>query len=64
MNSVKQTTQKPVQERNYEEQVACEICLAEVPLSEAKSEEASDYVAHFCGLDCYDKWRKSHEEES
>lgn len=39
------------------EQVACEICLKEVPLSEAISPEATDYVAHFCGLDCYDKWK-------
>ncbi|NDP37206.1 MAG: DUF3330 domain-containing protein [Rhodoferax sp.] len=39
------------------EQVACDICLKEVPLSEAIVPEATDYVAHFCGLDCYDKWK-------
>ncbi|MCU7835308.1 MAG: DUF3330 domain-containing protein [gamma proteobacterium symbiont of Taylorina sp.] len=39
------------------DQIACKICLKEIPISEAKSEEATDYVAHFCGLDCYDKWR-------
>lgn len=39
------------------EHVACEICLKEVPLSEAIVPEATDYVAHFCGLDCYDKWK-------
>ena len=39
------------------EQVACEICLKEVPLSEAIVPEATDYVAYFCGLDCYDKWK-------
>ena len=38
--------------------VACEICLKEIPVSEASSCEASDYVVHFCGLDCYEKWRK------
>ncbi len=36
--------------------VACETCRAEVPISEAKSAEAVDYVAYFCGLDCYRKW--------
>jgi hypothetical protein len=39
------------------EQVACEICLKEVPKSEATIAEASDYVLHFCGLECYAKWQ-------
>ena len=38
------------------ENVPCEICLKEVPRSEAKIEEAADYVLYFCGLDCYKKW--------
>jgi hypothetical protein len=29
----------------------------EIPKSEAISEEASDYVAHFCGLECFEKWK-------
>ena len=37
------------------EPVTCEICLKEVPLSEAIVPEATEYVAHFCGLACYDK---------
>jgi hypothetical protein len=37
--------------------VACEVCLKEVPVSEAKVAEATDYVVHFCGLDCYEKWK-------
>lgn len=39
------------------EQVACEMCLKEVPISEATVPEALDYVAHFCGLECYEKWK-------
>ena len=39
------------------ERIECELCLREVPLSEATSGEATDYVAYFCGLDCYEKWR-------
>lgn len=38
--------------------VACEVCLKEIPVSESSSCEASDYVAYFCGLDCYEIWRK------
>jgi Domain of unknown function (DUF3330) len=40
------------------EMVACDICCKEVPVSEAKIPEAVDYVAHFCGLECYAKWQK------
>lgn len=41
------------------EHIACEVCHKEVPLSEAIIPEAADYVAHFCGLDCYDQWKNS-----
>ena len=37
--------------------LSCQVCLREVPLSEAVSEEATDYVIFFFGLDCYGKWR-------
>lgn len=45
-----------------ERKVPCRTCLKEIPLSEAKSAEAVDYVAHFCGLDCYDEWMKKHDK--
>lgn len=38
--------------------VSCEICLKEIPASEAKSAEGQDYFIHFCGLECYDMWRQ------
>lgn len=38
-------------------QIACEICLREVPLSEAENPEAEDYVAHFWGLECFEIWK-------
>jgi len=38
--------------------VPCWVCLKEIPVSEATSEEAVDYVLHFCGLECYAKWEK------
>ena len=43
--------------------IACEICMKEIPASEAASEEATDYVIYFCGLDCYDAWRTKKEVE-
>ena len=39
--------------------IACDICLKEIPASAAKNEETSDYVFHFCGIDCYAKWKES-----
>ncbi len=41
--------------------VSCDVCLKEVPLSEAVIPEAADYVAHFCGLECYSQWKKQGE---
>ena len=47
----------------HDENIACEICLKEIPVSEAKSVEATDYVVHFCGLDCYDKWNSQDSDK-
>ena len=44
------------------EHVACEVCLKEVPKSEATVPEATDYFTYFCGLDCYEKWKKQATE--
>ena len=39
------------------EKIPCEVCHKEIPLSEANRFEAQDYVAHFCGLECYSAWK-------
>jgi hypothetical protein len=44
------------------EHVACEMCLKEVPRSEAAVPEATDYVVYFCGLDCYQEWKKQRDK--
>ncbi len=54
------TLEKPV-EANL---VACEVCLKEVPIAEAAIAEATDYVAYFCGLDCYEKWQSRGEAKA
>lgn len=43
--------------------VECEVCLKEIPVSEARMEEAAEYVHHFCGLECYAKWRAQEDQE-
>lgn len=42
--------------------VSCEMCLREVPRSEAAVPEATDYVLYFCGLECYQKWKDQQPE--
>ena len=41
--------------------IPCDVCHKEVPLSEAVIPEATDYVAHFCGLECYSQWKQQSE---
>lgn len=41
------------------EMLSCEVCLSEIPASVAQSLEGPDYVHHFCGLECYDRWAKT-----
>lgn len=43
------------------EKLSCDVCHKEIPLSEANRFEAQDYVAHFCGLDCYSTWKERSE---
>ena len=43
------------------EKVSCTICRKEIPLSEALIPEAADYMAYFCGLECYAEWKRQSE---
>ena len=51
-------------QKHKDDFIACEICLKEIPVSEAKSEEASGYVAHFCGLECYAAWKAQQQKDN
>jgi hypothetical protein len=46
------------------ESVQCAVCMKEVPISEATVPEASDYVVHFCGLECYEKWKEQGDKSN
>ena len=39
-----------------EQLISCKTCLESVPLSESHISEAEEYIAYFCGLECYDLW--------
>lgn len=44
------------------ELVDCETCLAQIPADSAINAESDDYVLHFCGIECYRKWRAQQAE--
>ncbi len=46
-----------------QELLSCEICIKEVPMMSGKALEIDDYVMHFCGLECFDKWHKQAENK-
>jgi hypothetical protein len=39
--------------------VSCAVCLSEIPFDQASVVEVEDYVMYFCGLECYQVWRKA-----
>ena len=52
--------EKPVPEWP-EQKVSCELCMREIPRSEALVSEAQDYALYFCGIECFDEWRRQLE---
>jgi hypothetical protein len=55
MNTLKQQV--------LDELISCEVCIREVPVSEAKNEEGADYVMHYFGLECYSLWKRQSETD-
>ncbi len=41
----------------------CWFCHEEIPLSTLDHPEGMDYTQHFCGTQCYEKWKKEHPSE-
>lgn len=37
----------------------CVCCNGQLPDDELVVPESASYLVHFCGLDCYEKWRGS-----
>lgn len=58
---MKSASDKPVP--TEPQTLRCEVCLTEIPASVATSAEGPDYVHHFCGIDCMDRWQKKSAQE-
>lgn len=37
----------------------CEQCLKEIPAESEEYFETDEYVRHFCGMECYAKWKQA-----
>jgi hypothetical protein len=48
------TVKRPIES----ELLHCDVCMQEIPKSEAHNTEVEDYVMHFCGLECYAQWQQ------
>lgn len=40
------------------EHLSCDVCLKEIPANVALTREGPDYIIHFCGTGCLDRWEK------
>lgn len=50
-------------EDDTEELLNCEICMKEIPAESEEYLETDEYVRHFCGLECYSKWKHKGESD-
>lgn len=41
----------------------CDFCNIDIPLSSALTPEGMNYVLHFCGTGCFEKWKKIKPEQ-
>jgi hypothetical protein len=58
----KRDLRKPAQDP-VPPKLSCRECHAEIPPEEAFVSESTEYAFYFCGVGCYDEWRKHAEEE-
>ncbi|HHZ6456626.1 DUF3330 domain-containing protein [Salmonella enterica] len=40
-----------------EPSTSCCVCCKEIPLDAAFTPEGAEYVEHFCGLECYQRFQ-------
>lgn len=46
------------------EHLSCAVCLRDIPPSVDYTIEGTDYVQHFCGIECLDRWRRKQEKQN
>ena len=38
--------------------IDCEVCLTQIPADSSANMESEEYVYHFCGIHCYEEWKR------
>lgn len=46
-----------------DKQSRCDCCNEDIPPSAALTTEGKDYIYHFCGMQCYDLWKKTNSND-
>lgn len=46
------------------QKITCRVCLEEVPLNLVDTPEGSDYIGHFCGIECYAEFNEKLKAET
>jgi hypothetical protein len=46
------------------EPVSCSVCRRQLPAEEALQHEGEDYMLWFCGLECYNSWKREQDSGS
>nr|CAC80083.1 Urf-2 protein [Pseudomonas sp.] len=46
----------PIMNTNNTSTISCCECCKDIPLDAALTPEGSEYVVHFCGLECYQRF--------
>ncbi len=60
MTQIDKSKLKQAEDHREALHVNCDECFKDVPVSV----ESEDYVAYFCGLGCYNLWKKKHNDEN
>jgi len=47
----------------YGGHVSCHYCRKHLPKDQALQPEAEEYVMYFCGLECYEAWRRASTQD-
>ena len=53
---------EPVKPPIAEEKISCAVCTKMIP-NKGANFEVEDYVLNFCGVKCYDIWKKNNKHK-
>ncbi len=52
----------PTRPETPPELIPCSVCRKEIPLSSALTPNGAEYIAHFCGIECYQEFLEAQKK--